>query len=96
MASFCLRVGSGDDVLLMNESFEEKKGVGVLTEEREDVFWTVAVPSGCRWASDLASSEAGVTMFVFQTLKDESEKIAATEVLMDLTSEQRVKRMCRG
>ena len=64
----------------MNESLEEKKAVGLLTKEGEDAFWTVAVPSGCRWAPDISSSEAGVTMFVPQTLKDESEKLAVREV----------------
>ena len=65
MACFCSKVGSRDEVLLMNESLQETKVAGILTEEGEDVFWTVTVPSGCRWASDLASSEVGVTIFVF-------------------------------
>ena len=37
----------------------------------------------CRWASGISNSEAGVIMFVFQTLKDESEKLAAREVVIE-------------
>ena len=83
MDLFYLRSWSRDEVLLMKESLEEKKVIRLLTKQGEDVFWTVAVPSGCRWASDISSPEAEVTVFVFQTLKDESEKLAAKEVVTD-------------
>ena len=34
-------------MLLMKNFLEDKKEMG------EDAFWTVAVPSSCRWASDI-------------------------------------------
>lgn len=80
MACSCSRVGSRGEVLLMNSSSREKRVGGALTEEEKDVLWNVAVPGGCRWASDLTDSEAGASMFVFQTLKNENERMAAPDV----------------
>ena len=74
-------MGSREEVFLINESFGKTKVGGELTKEEEDVFWTVAVLSGCRWASDLTNSEAGVPILFDQTLKDESERIAAPDVI---------------
>ncbi len=51
---------------------------GELAKERKDVFWPRSLPCGCKVAFDLTDSEAGVTIFVFQTLKNESAKMAAS------------------
>ena len=80
MACACSRVGLPDEVLLINESSGKINAAWLLTEEENDVFWTKLVACGCRLASDLTDSGAGEPIVVVQTLKNQSEKMAAPDV----------------
>ena len=63
----------------------EKKVAEELAKERKDVFWPRPVPCGCKVAFDLTDSEAGVTIFVFQTSKNESARMAASNIGWNLS-----------
>lgn len=88
MACACSRVGSQDEVLLINESSGKINVAWLLAKEGNDVFWTNFVACGCRLASDLTEFGAGEPILVVQTLKDQSERTAAPDVSQTCKSEQ--------